>query len=125
MAIDERLYWANCMEEAWALMQRQLVYPIEECGENLTMLPPLAAAQGVPVDFPAGRKRGIFERTFALRQSLVAPLFRVAEAACRRGWLLRIEDAYRPLAVQEQGATSDFVLSTVLAQVRWELAGAW
>ncbi len=125
MAIDERMYWANCMEDAWALMQRQLVYPVEECGENLTMLPPLAQAQGVPLDFPAGKKRGLFERTFALRESLVSPLFRVAEAARRRGWLLRVEDAYRPLAVQEQGATSDFVLSTVLAQVHWELDGAW
>ena len=125
MGMDEREFWADCMEAAWELMQRLLVYPVEECGENLTMLPPLAQAQGVPLDFPPGKKRGTFERTYALRESLVAPLFRVAEAVRSRGWLLRIEDAYRPLAVQEQGATSDFVLSTVLAQVRWELRGAW
>ena len=122
---SERDYWGECMESAWSLMQRLLAYPVEECGESLTMLPDRARERGIPLEFPAGKKRGEFERTFALRKSLVAPLFRVAERALARGWLLRIEDAYRPLAVQEQGATSEFVLSTALAQVRWELAGAW
>jgi D-alanyl-D-alanine dipeptidase len=123
MASDERTYWAQTMEAAWKLMQRLLDYPLAECGEKLVMLPLLARVSGVEIDFPPGKKRGQFERTYALRESLVAPLFRVAEAMRRRGWLLRVEDAYRPLAVQSQGAMSDFVLSTVLAQTRWELNG--
>lgn len=113
------------MDEAWALMQRLLDYPLAECGERLVMLPALARQVGVEVDFPPGKKRGKFERTYALRESLAAPLFRVAEGLARRGWRLRIEDAYRPLAVQSQGAASDFVLSTALAQTRWELRGEW
>jgi D-alanyl-D-alanine dipeptidase len=122
---QETQYWAACMEEAWELMQRLLDYPVEECGEPMVMLPGLAREQGVPMEFPAGKKRGLFPRLFALRESLVEPLFRVAKAMVRRGWLLRVEDAYRPLAVQGQGATSDFVLGTALGQVRWELGGAW
>ncbi|MDX9981751.1 MAG: M15 family metallopeptidase [Lentisphaeria bacterium] len=113
------------MDAAWALMQRLLDYPLAECGERLAMLPPLAREARVEIDFPPGKKRGQFERTYALRESLAAPLFRVAAAMRRRGWRLRLEDAYRPLAVQSQGATSEFVLSTVLAQTRWELGGAW
>jgi D-alanyl-D-alanine dipeptidase len=113
------------MEEAWELMQRLLDYPVAECGEPLVMLPERARKRGVPMEFPAGKKRGLFPRTYALRESLVEPLFRVAKAVVARGWLLRIEDAYRPLAVQGQGATSEFVLGTVLQQVRWELDGAW
>ena len=125
MVADERTYWAKSMDAAWALMQRLLDYPLAECGERLVMLPSLAREAGVEIDFPPGKKRGQFERTYALRESLAAPLFRVAAAMRRRGWRLRLEDAYRPLAVQSQGATSDFVLSTVLAQTRWELGGAW
>ena len=38
--------------------------------------------------------------------------------------MLKIEDAYRTPATQRKGACSEYVVRTVLDNVRWELGGA-
>jgi len=122
--VSRRRYWSEQMDQAYGFMQRLLRYPVRDCCEPLCSLQESAENHGVPVVFPDGLKLGQFERVFWLRASLVDRLLRVADTMCRQGWLLKVEDAYRSLAVQRQGAHSDFIFDTVLKKVIWELGGA-
>lgn len=121
--LARRRYWTEQMDEAYDFMQRLLAYPVEDCGESLCSLPDRAAEAGVLLVLPEGLKLGQFERVFRMRASLVDRVLAVAESMCRHGWLLKVEDAYRSLAVQRQGAHSDFIFHTVLDKVVWELGG--
>ena len=118
-----RHYWAEQMEAAHDFMQRLQVYPVVESGEPMQALEPAARAAGIRIDFPAGLKLGELPRVFALRAALVPRLLAVATAMLRQGWLLRVEDAYRSLAVQAQGTSCDFVVDAVHRRTRWELGG--
>ena len=121
MPPNERTYWIEQMEAAHGFMQRLLEYPLVECGEPLTSLAEAAQAAGVEIVFAEGKKLGMFERIFSVRRSLVEPLVRVAEALLKRGYVLRVEDAYRSPDVQARGAGSAYAVGHVLEKVRWEL----
>jgi D-alanyl-D-alanine dipeptidase len=118
-----RRYWTAQMEAAHDYMQRLQEQPVAECGEPLRWLEPAAREAGVRIAFPTGLKLGVLPRVFALRASLVPRLLAVAEAMLRQGWLLRLDDAYRSLAVQAQGTSCDFVVDTVYRRAQWELGG--
>lgn len=118
-----RRYWAEEMEAAYGYLSQLEHWPLAECGEPLELLEPAARAAGVPVVFPVGLKLGHLPRHFALRASLVPRLLAVADAMRREGWLLRVEDAYRSLAVQAEGTSCDFIVETVFCRTRWELGG--
>jgi D-alanyl-D-alanine dipeptidase len=118
-----RRYWTEQMEAAHGYLQRLEQYPLTECGEPLLALVPAAREAGVRIEFPAGLKLGQLQRTFALRVSLVPRLLAAAEEMQRHGWLLRVEDVYRSLAVQAQGTVCDFIVETVFRRTRWELGG--
>jgi len=123
MPPDERTYWIEQMEAAHAFMQRLLEYPLVECGEPLASLPERSRAAGMEIVFAEGKKLVMFERVFCVRRSLVEPLMRAAEALLKRGYALRLEDAYRSPHVQARGAGSAFAVGHVLEKVRWELGG--
>ena len=112
------------MEAAHAFMQRLLEYPLQECGEPLCCLREPAREAQVKMVFAPGRKLGMFDRVFHVRRSLVEKLLRVAEAFGKRGYVLRIEDAYRTPETQRRGACSEYVIRSVLERVVWELDGA-
>ena len=123
MSRDERRYWIEQMEAAHGFMRRLLEYPLVECGEPLASLTDAARAAGVEIIFPAGKKLGMFDRIFCVRRSLVEPLMRVGETLLKRGYILRVEDAYRSPDVQAHGAGSAYAVGHVLEKVRWELDG--
>ena len=97
-----RRYWTEQMEAAHGFMQRLQAHPVAECGEPMQALEPAADEAGIRIEFPAGLKLGELQRVFALRASLVPRLLAVAAAMLRQGWVLRLEDAYRSLAVQDR-----------------------
>jgi len=111
------------MEEAYAFMQRLLAYPVAECAEPMVSIRDAAHETGVRVDLPAGLKLGALQRVFHLRRSVVERLLHASESMLRRGWLLRVEDAYRSLAVQAQGTVCDFIVDTMWERTTWELGG--
>ena len=123
MALDHRTYWTQQMEAAYGFMQEVLEYPIQECGEQLSCLCECADEADVAIIFASGKKIGMFDRVFFVRQSLVDKLLRVAEAFLKRGYVLRIEDAYRTPETQTRGACSKYVISSVVEKVIWELDG--
>lgn len=123
VAQDARTYWTEQMEAAFGFMERLLAYPVVECGEPLCELQPRARAAGVEIAFTPGPKLGSLDRVFSLRRSLVDGLLGAAESLARRGYLLRIEDAYRSPETQARGSACEYVLRSVLEKVRWELGG--
>lgn len=116
-------YWSDQMDRAYRFMMAIRRYPVRECGEPLVFLPAAAKAAGVPVVFsrrPFGRR---LERLFYLRRELVEPFLRVAEAMQRRGWILKVEDAYRTPAMQSWLNHWPRVYEGVAARVQWECGG--
>ena len=123
MSVSERAYWTQQMEAAYGYMQRLLEYPLQECGQQLASLADKARQSDVKMAFAPGRKLDMFDRVFHVRESLIEPLLRAAEALAGRGYVLRVEDAYRSPKTQMCGARSQYVIQSVLERVRWELDG--
>ncbi len=123
MSLDPRTYWTEQMEAAYGFMQELLAYPIQECGEPLGCLCKRAQEAKVEIVFASGKKLGMFDRVFSVRESLVGKLLRVAESFLKHGCVLRIEDAYRSPETQTRGACSEYVIRSVLEKVIWELDG--
>jgi zinc D-Ala-D-Ala dipeptidase len=119
-----RRYWTAQMEAAFRFMLAVQEHPVEECGEPLAALPAAAASAGLTVFFsPLPHVRGL-PRLFFLRRGIVADFLEAAAAMNRRGWALRVEDAYRTREMQKHNALRPEVFPAVLARTRWELGGA-
>lgn len=84
------------MEAAYRLMLAMQAQPVEECGESLVFLPEAAAAQ-VRIMFAAEKHIRGTERLFYLRSGLIAAFLEAARELNERGWVLKVEDAFRPL----------------------------
>ena len=126
MNLDEhehRHYWTQCMEDAYAFMERMLVYPVMENREGLASIGQAALENGVRIDLPSGLKMGRYPRDFRVRHSLVRPLLNAAEDFLRQAWVLRVEDAFRDIDVQMRGARSERIFQTVYDMARWECGG--
>ncbi|MBT3381894.1 MAG: hypothetical protein HN742_16910 [Lentisphaerae bacterium] len=121
--MDPRTYWAEQLDEAHAFMQRLLAHPIREAREPMCSLTRLARDCGVRIDCPSGKKLGFLERTFWVRRSVAERLVAVAEAMLEHDRVLRVEDAWRSIDIQIQGAGCDFILDTVHRKVLWERRG--
>jgi D-alanyl-D-alanine dipeptidase len=121
--IERRLYWTQRMDEAYDFMLAIQSHPVAECGEPLSPLPEAVRAAGVNVLFsPLPHVRGL-PRLFFLRTGLVQSFLAAAEEMNRRGWVLRIEDAYRTREMQKHNALRPEIFPMVLAKTRWELGG--
>jgi len=121
---DARRYWTDQMDAAYEFMQRLLAYPVRECGEGLCCLRKRAREAGAEMVFATDLKLGVFPRRFEVRESLVEPLLAVGEGVRRSGFVLRVEDGYRPPARQASGARGAYALQSALKWTRWELGGA-
>jgi zinc D-Ala-D-Ala dipeptidase len=121
---QRRRFWKEQMEAAYAFMLEILEYPVAECGEPVASLPESAAGAGVKVFFsPLLHVRGL-PRLFFLRTGIMKDFLAAAEEMNRRGWAVRVEDAYRTREMQKYNALRPEVFPFVLAMTRWELGGA-
>ena len=110
------------MDEAYRFMLAIQDHPVEECGEPLIALP--EASSKLKVLFSAlPHVRGL-PRLFFLRKGILPAFLEAAAEMNRRGWALRVEDAFRTREMQKYNALRPDVFSAVLAKVRWELEGA-
>lgn len=121
---ERRLYWKNQMDAAYDFMRAIQAYPVTECGEGLRSIPEAVNDAGVRVIFSEiPHVRGL-PRLFFLRDGLISDFLAAAREFNRRGWALRIEDAYRSSNMQKHQALVPEIFRTILAKVRWELGGA-
>jgi D-alanyl-D-alanine dipeptidase len=111
------------MEAAWEFMKRIERYPVRECGERLVSLPELAEEAGVEVLFSATRTARGCKRIHRLREGLAPAFLAAARAMNRRGWALRVEDAFRTRAIQKHLSRRQAIFDAILRRVTWENEG--
>ncbi len=120
---DRRLFWKQQMDAAYDFMLAICEYPVAECGEPLAFIPEAAHEAGVRVLFsPLPHARGL-PRLFFLREGLLPDFIAAAREMNNRGWVLKIEDAYRSREMQKYNALRPEIFSAVLGKVMWELCG--
>ncbi len=122
-AAARRAFWTRKLDEAAAFMQQVRRQPVSECGEPLASLPAAAQAAGVEVLFSSRPHVLGLPRLYYLRTGLIAPFLAAAREMLARGWVMRIEDAFRTRTMQRQLAHQPYTFDIVLERVRWELAG--
>ncbi|WP_395737143.1 M15 family metallopeptidase [Prosthecobacter sp.] len=118
-----RAYWADQMEQGYAIVQKLIEFPVHECGERFASIPDAAAAAGVEMLFSTSKIAGDLERVYFLRESLVRDVITIGREMNERGWILKIEDGFRSLDMQRQLVRKPSVFDTVLKKCIWELGG--
>lgn len=118
-----RLYWKRQMQAAYQLMLAIQAHPVEECGEPLVGLPEAAKKAGLRLAFSLEKHVQGTERLFFLRSGLIAPFLEAAREFNERGWMLKIEDAFRTRFMQKHLALREEVFARIVEKVRWELKG--
>ena len=118
-----RAYWAEQMEQGYALVQKLLVAEVHECGEGFASLPDAAQADGIEMLFATSKIAGGLNRVFFMRESLVQDVMAVGRAMNERGWILKIEDGFRSLEMQGQLVRKPEVFDSILQKCIWETGG--
>lgn len=117
-----RAYWAQQLDRSAAFMTQVRERTVRECGEPVVALPQAAREAGVELRFSEKPYATGVQRVHVLRSGLIEPFLAAARAMNDRGWVLRVEDAYRTKATQRGLAVQ--MLPVVLERTVWELEGA-
>ena len=120
---SRRRYWAEQLELGYQLVQQIETFPVQECCEEFASLKDAAAAGGVEMLFSESKIAGEFDRIFFLRESLVKDIIAIARDMNHRGWILKIEDGYRSLAMQRQLGAKPEIFDAILQKCIWENGG--
>ena len=92
-----RAYWAEQMEQGYAIVQKLIEFPVNECGERFASIPEAAAAANMEMQFSTSKIAGDLDRVYFLRESLVRDVINIGREMNERGWILKIEDGFRSL----------------------------
>jgi D-alanyl-D-alanine dipeptidase len=115
-----RAYWTATLERTHALMMQMQKYPIKESGEKFASLIDAAKAANVEMLFSDSKLGGKFDRIYWLRESLVPDVIAIGKAMNDRGWVMRIEDAYRTLQMQAALSLQPSVFKAIAERCAWE-----
>jgi D-alanyl-D-alanine dipeptidase len=118
-----RDYWAEQMELGYAMVEKLIAFPVNECGERFASLRDAAAAADVEMLFSTSKIAGELDRVYFMRESLVRDVVTIGREMNERGWILKIEDCFRTLDMQRQLVRKPSVFDTVLKKTMWELGG--
>lgn len=121
---ERRAYWAAKMEEAFAFMGHIRHYPVAECGEPVVSLVDAVASAGVEVVFSERPHVQGLPRLYLLRSGLIDDFLDCAREMNERGWVLKVEDAFRTLTMQKHLARTPYTFDVVLERLLWECDGA-
>lgn len=121
---ERRAYWTARMEEAFAFMDHIRHYPVAECGESVVSLVDAVAVAGVEVVFSERPHVQGLPRLYLLRAGLIHDFIRCAREMNERGWVLKVEDAFRTLTMQKHLARAPYTFDVVLERLLWECNGA-
>jgi zinc D-Ala-D-Ala dipeptidase len=118
-----RAYWAEQMELGYAMVQKLIAFPVNECGERFASIPEAASAAKVEMLFSTSKIAGDLDRVFYMRESLVRDVITIAREMNERGWILKIEDGFRSLEMQGQLVRKRVLFDTILRKCIWENGG--
>lgn len=100
---------------------RRSRYPVNECLEPCESLPAAVAASGLDVAFSELPHANGAKRIYFIRRGLVPNFLGVAKEMNERGWVLKVEDAYRTRDMQAALGRRPALFEAILAKVVWEL----
>ena len=89
-----RAYWTEQMELGYAMVEKLIAFPVNECGEGFASLADAAAAANVEMQFSTSKIAGDLDRVFYMRESLVRDVVAIGRDMNERGWILKIEDGF-------------------------------
>ncbi len=112
------------MDAAYAFMMSVQEHPVRECGEPLARLEDAAQSAGIQVSFAAEPHVLGLPRLFFLREGLIRGFLDAAREMNHRGWVMKVEDAFRTRLMQKHNALRQEVFPLLLRKVSWELEGA-
>jgi len=118
-----RAYWAEQMEQGYAMVEKLLAFPVEECGERFASLPETAADAGVEMLFSTTKIAGNLDRIYFMRESLAREVVEIGREMNDRGWVLKIEEGFRTLEMQGQLVRKPEVFDAILRKCIWENGG--
>lgn len=118
-----RAYWTEQMELGYAMVEKLIAHPVAECGERFACMRSAAVAANVEMLFSTSKIAGELERVFFMRESLVHDVVAIGRVMNERGWILKIEDAFRSLAMQGQLVRKPQVFDAILKNCIWENNG--
>lgn len=118
-----RAYWTEQMEAGYALVQKVMEFPVEECGEGFGSIPDAAQAAGVEMWFSDSKIAGDLDRVYFMRESLLEEVVAVGREMNDRGWILKVEDGFRSLDMQGQLVRKEGLFDAILAKCIWENGG--
>ena len=108
------------MELAYDFMDEMREYPVAECAEPLLSLKEAVETAKVKVEFSNTKIAKKHDRQFYLRAGLIEKFIAVAAEMNSRGWILKVEDAYRSLEMQTDIGLQKFIFDLILNKVVWE-----
>lgn len=118
-----RAYWTEQMEQGYAMVEKLIAFPVNECGEGFASLPDAAASAGVEMQFSTSKIAGELDRVYYMRESLAHDVVAIGREMNERGWILQIEDCFRTLEMQRQLVRKPSVFDAILKKCIWELGG--
>ncbi len=119
----EKDYWTSAMEDAAAFMSKAREVTIHDRLEPFEGLRESAEAAGVEVLFSDKPIATDMERQFYLRRGLIPSFVGAAREMNDRGWILKVEDAYRTPEIQKKLQATPELFDAVLDIVLWETNG--
>ena len=117
---ERRAYWAAQMDEAHAFMLAIQQYPVVECGDPLISLVDAVQGTGIEVHFSERPHVQGLPRLYWLRAGLIDAFIACARAMNERGWILKVEDAFRTLTMQKYLARASYTFDIVVERLLWE-----
>lgn len=120
---DRRAFWTTMLDQADDFMAEVTAYPLAECGEPLGSLVESAEAARVEVAFSSQPHSHGLPRQFFLREALLPRFVAAAAEMNARGWVLKIEDAYRSVPMQQGLSLNADIFGAVLRKTTWECGG--
>jgi zinc D-Ala-D-Ala dipeptidase len=118
-----RAFWTSMLNEADAFMEKIKAYPLEECREPMASLVEAARAAGVEMAFSDKPHSQGLPRQYFLRVGLMPRLVAAAAEMNTRGWVLKVEDAYRTVVMQRGLGLNEGIFTAILRKVQWECGG--
>jgi len=121
--IERITYWKQQMELGYQFMQNILSYPVHENSEKLLLLPEIAKKSGVKIKFSSARRVKVSKPIFRLREGLIENFLRAAEEMNRRGWIMKVEDAFRTRDMQNPLNRPRKIFDAIMKIILWECEG--
>lgn len=118
-----RIYWTEQMESAYAFMVTVAKYPVDECGEAMAFLPEVAQEAKIEAAFATTKVGKDRERLFFLREGLIPNFLGAAQEMNSKGWILKVEEAYRSRTIQKELGLARRTFDVILERVLWENKG--